>query len=94
MIVILLGVLLGAVLGLRFKMFALVPGMLLGLMIAGVRGIAHGDGIWHIAATMVLVVVAIQLGFLAGSVVANVANIKRCGTRRGHSVSTGISRPI
>ncbi len=61
--------LLGAVLGLRFKVMILVPVMVIGF-VAAPTSLLHGykDDIWLIVLTMALVGTGLQLGFLGGLV--------------------------
>jgi hypothetical protein len=88
------GFVLGAALGLRFNFVILIPAICLGLVIAGVSGVAHGDSVWSIAGTMTVVAVALQLGYLIANVLPFIRNAKRNRARGNHSVPTGISRPI
>ncbi len=65
-----IGTLIGAVLGLRFKVLVLVPVMVFALAIVAVDGIARGDSVWQLVAAMVVVATSVQLGFLGGSAVS------------------------
>jgi hypothetical protein len=58
------GFIFGAVLGLRFNFLALVPAICLGLVVATISGIARGDGVWPIAGTTAVFIVALELGYL------------------------------
>ena len=60
--------LVGAVLGLRFRVLILVPAI--GLVAAGVtaNGIVIGDSLWRLALVMVVAATAIQLGYVGGTV--------------------------
>jgi len=68
MTLILLGVLVGGGLGLRFKMFVLVPAICGALVFVVANGVAHGDGFLRLALTMILIATALQLGYVLGSV--------------------------
>ena len=59
--------LVGAVLGLRFTVWILVPGIAFGLFAAAATGIAHHDGLGTIGLAMVLIAVGLQLGYLMGT---------------------------
>ena len=61
--------LLGAVLGLRFTVWILVPGIAFGLFSAVAVGIAHGHGLGTLALSMVLIASGLQFGYLAGTAV-------------------------
>jgi hypothetical protein len=61
-----ISVLAGIALGLRYKVFALVPAVTLTMMFAVMGGIAHGDRLWSILLTMAILGVAVQFGYLAG----------------------------
>jgi hypothetical protein len=66
--IVIIGILIGATLGLRFKFLILLPAIgLAGLGIA-CAGIAHGDGIGLVVLTVVVVATALQVGYLAGIV--------------------------
>jgi hypothetical protein len=60
--------LVGAVLGLRFKVFILVPAIGLALAVAAVTGIGVGDGVWRLVGTMVVAATLLQLGYVGGSI--------------------------
>jgi hypothetical protein len=59
--------LVGAVLGLRFTVWVLIPGIAFGLFAAAATGIAHREGMGTIALAMVLIAVGLQLGYLMGT---------------------------
>ncbi len=56
----------GAALGLRFKVMILVPALILTALFAAIVELTRGDQFWSIAVTMILLVTAIQVGYLAG----------------------------
>jgi hypothetical protein len=58
----------GVVVGLRFKVFALVPVALVGGFADFCIGMTCGDAAWSIMLTAFLGVTALQLGYLAGIV--------------------------
>jgi hypothetical protein len=60
-------ILIGAVLGLRFTVWILVPGFAFGLFAAAAAGVAHRHALGTIGLTMVLIVVGLQFGYLAGT---------------------------
>jgi len=88
------GILVGAVLSLRFNIVILIPVMCAALTIAAVDGIARGDGVWYIAGTMVLVVTALQLGYLGGCAFLAVMSSRRASNRGREAMSSRMSRPI
>jgi hypothetical protein len=57
----------GLVLGLRFKVFILVPAIGLALAMVAVNGIVE-DGVWWLVGTMVVVATSLQLGYVGGSI--------------------------
>jgi hypothetical protein len=61
-----LGGLLGAVFGLRFKVLILVPAILLGMIVVTATGLTRGDGTLAILLAAALVATALQLGYLGG----------------------------
>jgi len=64
-----IGILVGAVLGLRFKVLVLVPVICVALAIVLVDGIARGDGLWWLALAMIVITTSLQLGYILGNVV-------------------------
>jgi hypothetical protein len=61
-----IGVAVGIALGLRFKVFVLVPAITLAVIFALTVGVARGDNFGLIVLAMVISGVAIQLGYLVG----------------------------
>ena len=64
-----ISVLAGVALGLRYKVFVLVPAVTLTIMFAAMGGIARGDRLWSILLAMAILATAIQFGYLAGIVI-------------------------
>ena len=56
----------GTALGLRYKVFVLVPAVTLSIMFAVMGGIARGDRLWSILLAMAILGTAVQFGYLAG----------------------------
>jgi hypothetical protein len=69
MILILIGGLVGAVLGLRYKVFALVPVICLALAIVAVGGVARGDDLRQLVVSMIVIAASLQLGYVGGILV-------------------------
>ena len=67
-ILMVIGILVGGVLGLRFSVIALGPVLCVGLAIVIVEGIVRGDRLWLIGFAIVTVAVAAQMGYFFGSV--------------------------
>ena len=82
--------LIGAVLGLRFTVWILVPGIAFGLFAAAAAGIAHRHGLGTVGLTMLLIVVGLQFGYLAGTATRFIFTAAR--TPRGGAVGS-VSRP-
>jgi hypothetical protein len=61
--------LMGTVLGLRFKVFALVPAVLIGLTASILIGIAHHDGLWATVEVAAVTISALQAGYLGGTAI-------------------------
>ena len=57
----------GAALGLRFRIFVLLPVILLGLFVCTGIGLAQGTTIWSITLTSFIGVTCLQLGYLGGA---------------------------
>ena len=87
-ILILLSVLVGAALGLRFKVFVLVPVICGTLAIVVVDGIARGDSLWRLALTMIVIATVLQLGYVLGNVVQSVMSAARTPNHGRNSIPT------
>ena len=60
--------LIGALLGLRFKVLILVPAIIIGSATLGI-GMAHSNSLWFTLLAMVLAITALQMGYLGGAVI-------------------------
>jgi len=88
-------VLIGAVLGMRFKILILLPATVIGSSATLGVGVAHSDGFWSILLAMVLAIAALQVGYLAGTVVIALQS-RRQGfacDRRGGTKARWLSAP-
>jgi hypothetical protein len=63
-----IGIVVGIVLGLRYKVLILVPAAMFAMISAIIIGVAHADGLWSIVLMTVELITAVQLGYLAGTV--------------------------
>lgn len=79
----------GAVLGLRFTVFILVPATFIGSMAMLGIGIAHGNGLRSILLALILVILALQIGYFGGAVIRFV----NVGARY-RKYSSGIFTPL
>ena len=61
----------GALLGLRFKVFVLVPANVVGSAATFWDGTAHHDSLWCIFLMMALAIAVLQLGYLGGTIIVN-----------------------
>jgi hypothetical protein len=64
--------LIGATLGLRFKVWILLPAICIGLFCTAIIGVGHRNPGAEIILTMVLIATALQVGYLAGVVVRTI----------------------
>ena len=64
-----IGAVVGIVLGLRYKILILVPALMFAMTLAIIVGVASADNFWSVVLTTVAVVIAVQLGYLAGIVI-------------------------
>jgi len=87
-------ILIGAVLSLRLNVIVLIPVTCAALIIVAVSGTTGGDSFWYIARLMVVVVTALQLGYLGGSAFLAVTGSRRASNRSREEVSARMSRPI
>jgi hypothetical protein len=79
----------GAVLGLRYNALVLVPAVMFATLFALIVGIVRADGFWSVASLMLLLAVAVQLGYLTGiaiyAVIESVSGAR--GRDRNHELS-------
>ncbi len=78
----LISILLGAALGLRFKVLVLLPAIAVTLGPTLVVGIVRGDSPWRIAWAGILVGVGLQVGYLGGTAMRHVMPLVRASRRR------------
>jgi hypothetical protein len=67
--VVFIGLTVGFLLGLRFKVFVLIPTILLAVILIGIGGIS-----WSNAGQMLLTSVALQMGYLGGLIAHAIAS--------------------
>jgi hypothetical protein len=91
-----IGSLVGAVLGVRFKVFVLVPVICAALAIVVVDGIARGDGLWRLSVAMVVVVTSGQLGYIGAIALRFVTGTPRAANHGRISLPTsaGMSESV
>lgn len=73
-------VLFGVVLGMRFKILILLPATVIGSATTLGVGVAHSDGFWAIVLATALVIAALQVGYLAGTIVIASSHIGKDST--------------
>ena len=61
--------LIGAMLGLRFKVLILVPAIVIGSAATLGIGMAHSNSLWSILLAMALAITALQMGYLGGAAI-------------------------
>jgi len=61
--------LIGALLGQRFKVLILLPAIVIGSAAIFAFGMAHSNGLWSILLATAFTITALQLGYLGGSVI-------------------------
>jgi hypothetical protein len=87
--------LIGAVLGLRYKVLVLVPAIGCALLVTLVTGIARAEGAWAILAASAAVATVVQIGYLAGTLTRfTVAGTRRAGRRHAWSRTATLSEPM
>ena len=83
---ILLVFLTGAVLGLRFKVLALVPAMGLAIVAITATGMARGYGLPAILIAGVLGLICVQIGYVGGLLTRYAMTLVRAGSHRKATV--------
>jgi hypothetical protein len=79
-----ISVLIGAVLGLRFKVLVLLPAIAATLGPILIGGVAGGHGVWHVALAGILATTGVQFGYLGGSATRHLMLLARA-SRRGRA---------
>ena len=64
-----LGILFGAVLGMRFKVFALFPAIAVGIALTAIATSMKGVGLWSALIAVALISIGLQVGFLVGAMI-------------------------
>ena len=80
----------GAMLGLRFKVFVLVPAIALSSIASCGIGIAHGNSLWSILLATFFVVTALQIGYFAGTLTR--FGVARARARKHPSAAIAIAQ--
>ncbi len=78
-----ISLLVGMVLGRRFKVLVLVPAIALTLMLTIGTGIVRADALWAIVATAVATIASLQIGYLAGTGIRHLMVAARASRLRG-----------
>jgi hypothetical protein len=84
--------LVGAVLGQRFKVIALIPA--LALAITATAGITHGGTFWQILGAAFAATTSLQIGYLAGAVIRLLMAASRASRKRAKSHTALPSRSM
>lgn len=74
---VMISLLIGMVVGKRFKVLVLVPGIGLALIVTIMAGIARGDAFWPIVLMSAAVIASLQIGYLAGTGICQFAGAAR-----------------
>lgn len=82
-----LGILFGAILGLRFKVLVLVPAITIGALLIVGGGLALGVELWQATIGSVVTAITLQIGFLGSSAVRYVVPAMRFGSERQSGVA-------
>jgi hypothetical protein len=73
----LIGILFGALLGLRFKVLIFVPAIFVAVAIVAVSGAPRGDDIVWLVLTMIAVAASLQVGYIAGCMLSSIVAAPR-----------------
>jgi hypothetical protein len=80
-----IGVAVGIVLGLRYKVLVLVPAVMFAMILTILAGVARADSFWSIVLTAAALVTAVQLGYLVGIVIRAVIGAIWPPRKGGHN---------
>jgi predicted Na+-dependent transporter len=93
MAVALISLLIGMVLGQRFKVLALVPAMAVVVLIAVGAGVARGAGVWPTILMVVVAMATVQIGYLAGIAIRSLLAAGRASKLHA-TFETGARQPV
>lgn len=82
MILPILSLLAGIVLGQRFKVLVLLPGMAVVMLIASGLGITEGLSLFHIVTAVISAIASLQIGYLTGGALRYLFAAARAGKLR------------
>ena len=91
MMVLLVCLLLGAVLGQRFKVLILLPAMLPTVTFATIVVALQGATVWQIVATAFLAGTSLQIGYLAGIGIRHLTIVERASRLGAHRLAVSTS---
>jgi len=83
-----ISILVGAVLGQRFRVLILFPVFLLAIMTIAVAALLHHSQAWSAAEASVVVIVGLQIGYLFGIGIRHLSIVLRAYRMRQHIAST------
>ena len=86
--------LLGAVLGQRFKVQVLLPAMTLALALAVAAGLGHASTFWQIIGAVLVATTSLQIGYAAGVGIRYLVAVARTRRINGDSHTTSPQRAI
>jgi hypothetical protein len=87
------GMLLGALLGIHFRVLVLAPAILLAAAVSMTTGMASGEGVRMVALAVIIASISLQSGYIAACVLRALLSASLVGDR-DRPVSTRISRPV
>jgi hypothetical protein len=80
--------LLGAFLGIKFRVLILIPALGAILLTVVAIGIAHADAVWAILITLAAAVSSLQIGYLGGAIIQYALALPTTDRRRTQPLST------
>lgn len=90
---VLIALMTGMILGMRFKFLVLVPGMIVAAFVLAALGVAHGDSVGTVAIAIIKVSISLQVGYLLGlagkrgAVIMRAARMRKAAPRTRSAVS-------
>jgi len=80
--------LIGAILGLRFKVLILIPAFVMSSTAVLGIGVAHGTSPWSVLTTAIFVMIALQTGYVAGIVIHSIVTQASARKQQSGSIAT------
>ena len=88
------GVLIGALLGMYFRVLVLAPAILIAVAAVTLIGIANGEGARALSLTVLSVAASLQAAYIAGCILRAMVSARSVGNRERTISTSGLSKSV